>query len=132
LIHSLNFTSLCVFVADDSNGLAGTFAGARVCAGALPANGQPTAMSDAAITIDCLQTLEIALHLPAQIAFNRDLVARDRVNDLVQLLRREVLRAEIRIDIRLIENALRDRRPNSVNISKRRLDAFLRRYFNSQ
>jgi hypothetical protein len=27
------------------------------------------------------------LHFTAQIAFNRDLVARDRVNDLVQLLR---------------------------------------------
>jgi len=54
------------------------------------------------------------------------------MDDLVQLLRGEFFRAQIRINIRLIENALRDRRSNPVNISKRRFDAFFRRYFNSQ
>ena len=70
-------------------------------------------MANPAITIDRLQTLEIALHLAAQIAFNRDLVARDRMNDFVELLRGQIFRAQIRIDIRLIENALRDRSAQS-------------------
>ena len=89
-------------------------------------------MPDAAITIDRLQTLEIALHFATQIAFDRDLVARDRMNNLVQLLWRKVFGAQIRIDIGLIENALGDRRPNPINIRKRRFDALTRRNFNSK
>jgi len=56
---------------------AGTFAGARVRARALATNRQPAPMSDPAITIDRLQTLEVALHFTTQIAFDRDLVARN-------------------------------------------------------
>ena len=70
-------------------------------------------MPNPAITIDRLQTLEVALHFTAQIAFDRDLVGRDRVNDFVELLRGKIFRAQIRIDIGLIENALRDRSARS-------------------
>jgi hypothetical protein len=84
LIQPLNFSCLSVFVADDPNGFARTFARARVRAGALASNGQTASMPNPAIRIDRLQTLEVALHFTAQIAFNRDLVARNRMNDYEQ------------------------------------------------
>ena len=45
-------------------------------------------MADATITIDRLQTLEIALHFAPEIALDRQLVVRDRLDDFVDLLRR--------------------------------------------
>ena len=67
----LNFACFRVLVADDADRLARTFAGARVGRGALAAHRQAAAMPDPAITIDRLQTLQIALHFAAQIAFDR-------------------------------------------------------------
>src|SRR5437660_7616181 len=131
-VQPLIFPCFGVFVADDPDGFARTFAGSRVRARALATNRQATSMPDPAITIDRLQTLEVALRFTAQIAFDRDLVARDRMNNFVQLLRGKIFRAQIRIDIGLIENALRDRRPDPVNIGERRFDAFIRRNFNSK
>ncbi len=89
-------------------------------------------MPDPAITIDRLQPLQVALQLAAEIAFDHDLVGRDRMNDVVELLGREVFRAQIRIDVRLLENAFRRRRADAVNISERRFDAFVRGNFNSK
>src|SRR5205085_12459120 len=132
LIQPLNFSCFGVFVANDPNGFARTFARARVRARALATNGQAPPMPYPAITIDRLQTLEVALRFTAQIAFDRDLVTRDRMNNFVQLLRGKIFRAQIRINIGLIENALRDRRSDPVNIGERRFDAFIRRYFNSK
>ena len=89
-------------------------------------------MPDAAIRIDRLETFQISLHFAAQIAFNLDLVVRDCVNDLVQLLRRKVFCAQIRIDIGLLENAFGCAESNPLNVSERDLDAFLRWNFNSK
>src|SRR3954447_19293926 len=89
-------------------------------------------MPNAAITVDGLEPLQVSLQFPAQIAFDRDLVVRNCVNDFVDLLRRQVLGAEIPVDIGLLEDPLRGRRPDAVNVSQRRFDAFVRRYFNSQ
>jgi len=47
-------------------------------------------------------------------------------------LRGKIFGAQIRVDIGLIENAFRDRRPNPVNIGERRFDAFIRWNFNSK
>ena len=68
----------------------------------------------------------------AQIAFDQHLVARDRLNDLVDLLRRQILRAQVWIDIGLFENAFRRARSDSVNVGQRRFDAFIRWNFNSK
>jgi len=73
-------------------------------------------VADAAIRIDPLQALQIGLHVAAQIAFNLDLVVCDRVNDFVQLLRTKILRAQIRIDVRLLENALGRAQADSVGM----------------
>jgi len=88
-------------------------------------------VADSAIRIDRLQTLQVALHFPAQIPLDFELVVCDRVNDFVQLLRSEILRAQIRIDVRLLEDALGRAQADPVNIGERRLDAFVRRNFNS-
>jgi hypothetical protein len=45
------------------------------------------------------------LHVTAQVAFNLELVVRYCVNDFVQLLRRKVFRANVRINVGLFENA---------------------------
>ena len=82
-------------------------------------------MPDSAITIDRLKALQIALQFAAKIAFDQHLVAGDRLNDLVDLLRRQILRAQVRIDVRLFENALRRARADAVNVGQRRFDAFV-------
>ncbi len=62
-------------------------------------------MTDTAIRIYCLKPFQITLHVAAQIAFNLDLVVRDGVDDFVQLLRRKIFRANVGINIGLLENA---------------------------
>ena len=89
-------------------------------------------MTDAAIGINRLQTLQISLHVAAEIAFDLDFVVRDRVNDFVQLLRGKILRAQVRIDIGLLENALGRAQADPINVGERRFDAFLRWDFNSE
>ncbi len=89
-------------------------------------------MPNAAVTINCLQTLEVALQFAAQIAFDQELIPRDRVNDVVQLLRREFLRAQVRINGGLLEDPLRGRRPDAVDVRQRRFDALVGRDFNSK
>jgi len=73
-------------------------------------------MTDASIRIDRLQTFQIALHVAAQIALDLELVVRDRVNDLIQLLRRKIFRPEVWIDIRLLEDAPRSAKADSVDV----------------
>ena len=72
-----------------------------------PRTGKPAAMANATITVDRLEAFQIALHFAAKIAFDRDFVRRDRLNDFVDLLRRQILCAQVRIDIGLFEDALR-------------------------
>jgi hypothetical protein len=48
------------------------------------------------------------------------------------LLRSKILRAQVRIDVRLLENAFGRAQTNSVDVGKRRLDALVRRNFNSE
>ena len=89
-------------------------------------------MSNATIGIDCLQTFQVTLHIPAQIAFNFDLVVGDRVNDFVDLLRRELIGAQIWIDVRLLKNFAGGAETDSVNVGQRRFDALVRWNFNSE
>ncbi len=88
-------------------------------------------MPNPAIAIDCLQTFQVTLHFTAQIAFDLDLVVRDRVDDVIQLLRRKILRAQVGIDIGLLENAPGRVKADSVDIGKRRFDSLIRWNFNS-
>jgi hypothetical protein len=71
------------------------------------------------------------LYVTAQIALDLDLVVRDRVDDFIQLLRGKIFRADISVDIRLLENAPRSAKADSVDIRQRYLDAFVCWNFNS-
>ena len=88
-------------------------------------------MTDPAITIDGLQTLQVALHFAPEIAFDWDFAIGDRVDDFVQLLRGKILRPQIWVDIRLFQNAFRRTRADTVNVSQGRFDPFVGRNFNS-
>ena len=86
-------------------------------------------MPDAAITIDRLQTLQIALHFAAQIAFDRQLAVRDRLDDFVDLLRRKILGAQIGIDVGLLENPFGGARADPVDVSQTTLRSVYRLEF---
>ena len=88
-------------------------------------------MPNATVAINRLQTLQIALDFATQIALDLDLVIRDRMNDLVQLLRGEILRTQIWIDIGLLENASGCGKTDSIDVGQGRFDALVCRNFDS-
>ena len=88
-------------------------------------------MALTAITIDRLQALQISLNVAAEIALDLGLVVRDCVNDLIDLLRRQFVGAQIRIDVGLLQNLPSRAETDSVNVGQRRFDAFIRWNFNS-
>ena len=132
IVELLNFARLRVLVADDANSLAGTFACARIGGSPLTSHRQTAAVPDSAITVDRLEALQVALHFPAQIAFDQHFVAGDRLDDVVNLMRCQVLRTQVRIDVCLLQHPLRRTGPDAVDVGERRFDAFIGRYFNSQ
>ena len=89
-------------------------------------------MTLASIAIDRLQALQISLNVATKIAFDFDFVVGDRVDDLVNLLRREFVGAQVRIDVRLLKNLPRGAESDSVNVSQRRFDSLVRWNFNSE
>src|SRR5262249_59910780 len=115
-----------------ADGFAGSFACPRICRSALAAHWQAFPVPDAAIRIDRLQAFQVALHFATEIAFDLDLVVRDGVNDFVQLLRRKIFRANVRVDVRLLENSPGCAKADSVNVSERRFDALVCWNFNSE
>ena len=61
-------------------------------------------MTDAAVTVDGLEALEVGLNLAAKIALDGKLAGGDGLDDLVELLGRQVLGADVRVDVGLFEN----------------------------
>ena len=96
--------SLGVRVALHTDGLARTFARARVRLRALPADRQTAQVADAAIALDALEALQVHAQFAAQIAFDDILAFLDRVHDLRKLSFIEVLGADARIDLRAAED----------------------------
>ena len=73
-------------------------------------------MTDATVTVDRLEALEILLEFAAKIAFDRVLVLRDDLDDPVHLLIGQRLGAEIRADFGLLEDELGPGGTNAVNV----------------
>ena len=88
-------------------------------------------MTNATIAVDGLEALQIRLNLTAQIALNGQFARGDRLNDVVQLLGREILRTDVWFDVRLFEDLLRGARANPVNVWQRCIDALVAGDFNS-
>ena len=89
-------------------------------------------MSLPTITIDRLQPFQISLNIAAEIALDLDFVVGDRVNDLVDLLRRQFIRSQIGIDVGLLKDFPGSAESDSVNVSQRRFDSLVRWNFNSE
>jgi hypothetical protein len=86
----------------------------------------------AAVTIDGLQPFQISLNVATPFALDFDFVGRDRLNDLIDLLRTQFIGPQIGIDVGLLQNLARGAEANPVNIGQGRLDAFVRWNFNSE
>ncbi len=81
-------------------------------------------MARSAITTDFLQTLDILLHLMAQLALDMVFL----LHGLAQLIRYsldQVLRTDIAIDTELIQNLLAGRPTDTVNIRQRNFNALI-------
>jgi len=89
-------------------------------------------MADAAIAIDRLKALEIALNFPAEIAFDDDLEGVNSMNDGVDLFRRQIFGPGVGINGGGLENALGMARADSIDITKGGLDALLAGNFYSK
>ena len=128
----LNFAGFRILVPDDADGFARAFAGARVGRSALTAHRQSAAVPDAAITIDRLQPFQIALQLAPEIAFDRQFARGNCVDDMIELFRGQIFRANIGIDVRLFEDLFRSARTDAINVRQGRFDPFISGNFNSK
>ena len=117
---------LGVGVALHADGLAGTFAGAGVGLGALAADREAAQMADATVALDALEALQVHTDFAAEIAFDDVLAILDGVHDLRELSFAQVFRAHCAIDARAFQNLFRIHRADSVDITKRDIDALLR------
>ena len=115
----------------DADGLARALAGACIGAGALAANGEAAAMADAAIAIDGLEAFQVCLKLPAQITLDGELAGSDGVDELVELLRGQVLRPGIGVDVGLIEDLFGGAGTDPVDVRKGGFDSLIPGDFNS-
>ena len=73
-------------VPHDTDGLARAFASAGVGLCTLPAHRQAAQVSNASITLDALQPLEVHADLAPQITFDDVFAVLDRMDDLRELL----------------------------------------------
>src|ERR1019366_6597357 len=105
------------WAANDADGLARAFAGARVGLSALTAHWQAAEMPDATITLDALQPLEVHPDLAAQIAFDDVLAVLNGMHDLGELLFGQILGTDAGINIRLGQNNFRIAGAKAVNVA---------------
>ncbi len=88
------------WTADHADSFAGALARAGIGLGALATHRQSPEMANAPVALNALEALQVHADLAAQIALDDILAILDGVDDLRELLFRQVLRADARIDIR--------------------------------
>ena len=82
-------------------------------------------MTQPAVAVDRLETLEIHLQIAAKVTLDQNLLRGDRVDDCVQLFRRKILRAEVGFDVRGFEHFFRIARPDAVDVWERHFNSFV-------
>jgi len=82
-------------------------------------------MADASVAINCLEPFQITLNFASQVALDRDLVRIDCVDDGIELLRREIFRAGIRINVGLFKDFRCVARSHAINVWQGSFDAFV-------
>ena len=109
-----------------SDRLLGAFARPGVRLRALAANRQAATVAQAAIAADVGQPLDMARDLTPQVAFHLDLAV-DGFAQLLLFVFAEILDARVRIDARALQDLMRRRKPDAVDVGKCDLDALLAR-----
>lgn len=89
-------------------------------------------MANATVAVDGLETLEVALQFPAQVTFNHDIQGTDRVDDGIQLFRREVFGADVGIDVGDFQHTLGVAGTDTIDVGQGRFDAFVTGNFYSK
>jgi len=117
--------------ANDTDGLAGTFASAGIGLGALTANRQAAKMPHAPVTLDALQALEIHADLAAQIAFDDILAVLDGMDNLRELLLGQIFGADTRVDVSLGKNDIGVTGADAIDVAQGDIDALVRWNFYS-
>src|SRR5580765_7018103 len=87
-------------IAHDTDRLSRAFARTRVGLRSLSAHRQTPQVPDTAIAFDALEPFQIHADFPPQIAFDDVLAVLDGVDDLRELLLRQILGADSRINAR--------------------------------
>jgi hypothetical protein len=82
-------------------------------------------MAQSAIAVDGLETLQIALDLTTKITFDHDLLGGDCGDDGADLLGRELLGADIWVDIGLLKDPLGGLESDTINVNERGFDALV-------
>src|SRR5687767_1708458 len=93
--------------------LARTLAGAGIRAGALAANRQAAAMTEAAVAAEVHQSLDVDRHLATQVAFDRQTA--DFLADLFQIGVGQVLDLPVERDTARLADLLRGRAADAVD-----------------
>ena len=88
-------------------------------------------MTDATVAVDGLEALEIGLNFAAKITLDGELAGGDGVDELVELLRGEILGPDIGIDVGLIEDLFGGAGSDPVNVRKGGFDSLVPWYFDS-
>ncbi len=89
-------------------------------------------MTNTTITIDRSETLQVPLNFTTKITLDHHPTTRDGIGDPAHLLIRELTRADVGINTSFIKNLSGRFGANSINIRKRRFDAFLIGDLNSE
>jgi hypothetical protein len=108
-----------------------TLTGARVRLGALAANGQPAPMAHPAIAADIHESLDVALDLAPEVAFDTQLHRIDRVAKLLLVFLGHRFDAQIWIDSGERQELTSRRRTDAVNVRERDLYALFARQIDS-
>src|SRR6478736_1166576 len=114
--HGDGFLRLDFLGLRNANGLARALAGTGVGAGALTADGQAAAVTDAAVAIDGLEALQVAGDLTAEITLHHPLVVGDDMENLVQLLFGQIRSAHVGIETGGLDDEIGPRGTNTVDI----------------
>ncbi len=109
LLLAICLTSLFLLLSTDLTLRA--LAGASISVGALAADRETLAVTEAAVAANLHQALDVLVALTAEVALNHDLVLVDIIADGVNLILGEVLNARIHVNVALDANLRRSGAP---------------------
>ena len=119
-------TGLGIRIALHADRFARSLARARIRLCALAPYRQPAQVANPAVALDALEALQVHTDFTAQIAFDHVLAILDGMHDLRKLGFAQIFRAHRVSNTGAFQNLFRIHRADSVDITKRDIDALLR------